>query len=48
MALARIYSRAVGRFLKVGGPGHMFYSISTKKWVGPGPPGPYPTYSPGL
>ena len=32
---------------KVGGPDYMFYPISTKKWGGPGPPGPYPYYAPG-
>ena len=31
---------------KVGGPDYMFYPISTQKWGGPGPPGPYPYYAP--
>ena len=29
----------------LGGPDHMFCPISAKYWGGPGPPGPYPTYS---
>ena len=33
---------------KVGGPDYMFYPISTQKWGGPGPPGPYPYYAPVL
>ena len=31
---------------KLGGPNCMFCLISTKYWVGPGPPSPYPDYAP--
>ena len=49
-----ILGRPVGRISKLegpalqklGGPDHTFCTILAKSWGGPGPPGPYPTYSP--
>ena len=41
-----VLCRPVGRISKLEGPDHTLCTILAKNWGGPGPPGPYPTYSP--
>ena len=56
MAETKVVYRPVGRISKLegpalqklGGPDHTFCTILAKSWGGPGPPGPYPTYSPAI